>query len=276
MDQTFLLMILMLRFTASGRLSSFTVAVRDDVTLSCENASADQDQCQNTTWLLQDPGSSRTDAVVERGRTEASTAHRRRLTEKCSLLIEKVTVQDVGRYTCTRGAGASEVYLSVVHMDEYEAADEVYVYCYVSTHKHCEPSVKWLHHSQVFTSHRDVKASHTLYYAVVSLLDSHRVHASVMNSLTCEVTDCFTNVHRFPFRPPASDENVTFKETTIEDTSIQNTTSASDTTLEDNGWWRIIIVSVALTTLIVIVVVVNVWTRTKGNKRVRDENTVSQ
>ncbi|XP_055362621.1 uncharacterized protein LOC114850139 [Betta splendens] len=265
------------------QLSSF-VAVRagDDVTLTCEHVKDEQDECQNIEWFYNDADHTRIDGLVRNGQIVASRSNRLRLGEKCSLVIKNVTDQDVGRYTCRRG-GDSVVYLSVVTLTGVELENKTHFYCYVSTHKYCEPSVKWLNQDKVFIGHRDLKASQTHYYAVLSIEDS-QFNSPMLNSLTCEVTDCTRNVHQFLLSSQTSDKDTkpapTESSTTLRSVRVSSTTSEdtkpTTSTTKEEGWWRIIIVSVGLTTLIITVVTVDIWIRTKGNKTQKNQTTVGE
>ncbi|XP_028997272.1 uncharacterized protein LOC114849728 [Betta splendens] len=277
--------------TVTEQLSS-SVAVRagDDVTLVCERVNDEQDECQNIEWFYNGAAHMRTDALVRNGQIVASRSNRLRLGDKCSLVIKNVTDQDVGRYSCRRD-GDSVVYLSVVTLTDYKLQHTINAYCFVSTHKDCEPSVKWLNQDKVFIGHRDLKASQTHYYAFMSFENLQHIHSSVMNSLTCEVTDCKSNVHQFLFRPATTESSssvttvrnspTTGKDTkpaTTESTTAENSvpTLITEASAEKQGWWRIIIVSVGLTTLIITVVTVDIWIRTKGNKTQKNQTTVDE
>ena len=79
----------------------FTVRVGDDVTLPCEDVKKDHVKCVNTTWLFTASGNALT--LFEHGKiheNSKSRSDRLSVTEKCSLVIKKVTVEDVGVYTC--------------------------------------------------------------------------------------------------------------------------------------------------------------------------------
>ncbi|KAK2855927.1 hypothetical protein Q5P01_004662 [Channa striata] len=104
---------------------------------------------------------------IEKTQISKSKSDRLNVTEKCSLVIKKVTEEDVGRYSCRqfdksgRKQGSdSEVHLSVTD-------------CYI----------------------------------IFNNLDSHFIHTSKNNSLlTCEVTDPGGKVQQFPFRRQSSGE----------------------------------------------------------------------
>ncbi|GLD65714.1 uncharacterized protein AKAME5_003008900 [Lates japonicus] len=95
-----LFLILVLQCTAvTGQFSSFTVRVGHEVTLPCENVIDDQNNCDSTFWVFSDSSVE----LVTHGRisaTDKSKSDRLSLTENCSLVIKKVTDEDVGRYDC--------------------------------------------------------------------------------------------------------------------------------------------------------------------------------
>ncbi|KAK1889056.1 Homogentisate 12-dioxygenase [Dissostichus eleginoides] len=74
---------------------------------------------------------------------------RLRVTEKCSLVIKKVTEEDAGRYLQTdqirKYHSDSQVYLSVVTMTEHQDNDEVTLHCSVTTYGARRNSGKWLY-----------------------------------------------------------------------------------------------------------------------------------
>ncbi|GLD70957.1 uncharacterized protein AKAME5_002227700, partial [Lates japonicus] len=127
----------------------------DEVTLSSENVRDDQDQCDGTTWIFTGSGNTAVVTLFELGKIHEagqSKSDRLSVTENCSLVIKKVTDEDVGRYTCSQfdrsgqhqGPDA-DVYLSVVTMTEQKNRDQVTLNCSVWTHDHCRHTVKWMY-----------------------------------------------------------------------------------------------------------------------------------
>ncbi|XP_027140315.1 uncharacterized protein LOC109138582 isoform X2 [Larimichthys crocea] len=147
--------VLLLQFTAvTGQNQPFTVRVGDDVTLPCGNVTKDQNKCDTTTWKviwkevdaaveLVHLGQIRKYSIIE------DISGRLSVTENCSLVIKKVTVGDVGRYTCLKSGEQqgpdSHVYLSVVHIEKQQANDSVVLTCAVVTYAGCGYTVQWLH-----------------------------------------------------------------------------------------------------------------------------------
>ena len=91
--------------------------------MPCENLIRHQDRCGSTIWLF---SASRNTAAVELiefgqiGEKAKAKSDRLSVTANCSLVIKKVTVEDVGRYFCRQFKSGqkqgqdSQVDLSVV------------------------------------------------------------------------------------------------------------------------------------------------------------------
>ncbi|XP_041831559.1 uncharacterized protein LOC121633515 isoform X3 [Melanotaenia boesemani] len=105
-----LLLTWMLPFTETGQFSKMTATVGDDVTLTCEGFREFNDQCFSTTWKYSD--SVKTEPLYEQGkihREAGSKSDRLNVTEKCFLVIKKVTVEDDGFYTCRQDESSGRV-----------------------------------------------------------------------------------------------------------------------------------------------------------------------
>lgn len=78
----------------------FTLSFRDgaEVNLTCANVT--DDNCGSTTWLFS--SFLHTTTLFEYGQIhkDISSGSRLSVTEKCSLVIKKVTTTDAGQYTC--------------------------------------------------------------------------------------------------------------------------------------------------------------------------------
>ncbi|XP_038583671.1 uncharacterized protein LOC119909496 [Micropterus salmoides] len=202
----------------AGKLPlSFTVRVGDEVTLPCENVIDGQQRCEYTTWIFSGSGNKPAVKLFELGQihNEAkSKSDRLSVTENCSLVIKKVTVEDVGYYGCRQfnksgqQAPDSLVHLSVIIMTEHQDGDKVTLNCSVLTHKQfCRHTVKWLYEGKdVDKDNKDMKTSQSVCYTTVSFPDSHFINKSKSN-LTCEVTDRNSRkVQLFTFSPQSSGE----------------------------------------------------------------------
>ncbi|XP_067338486.1 uncharacterized protein [Channa argus] len=275
-----LFLILMIHFTVTGQRSYFTVRDGDDVTLPCVNVRDGQNKCDRTDWMLGDRENTKTVILVTRGQIETvqipkSKSDRLSVTENCSLVIRKVTDEDVGRYTCRQQqVSDSVVDVSVVTMTEHKQSDKILIYCSVSTHKDSKPSVKWLFQGK-HEHHNDVSASPTKYYATVLFPDSHFTSSSVLNSLKCEVTDPDGKVQQFPFRLQSSGDHT--KPQTTEATATtggdSGPTTASISAAAPNLLVVWLLVSiVGLITILIIVAMVHRYKRGKGKKMHMNEN----
>ncbi|KAL7388334.1 hypothetical protein ABVT39_011934 [Epinephelus coioides] len=279
-----LFLMLLFKFTAAATEKYSLVG--DEVTLSCENVKYDQDNCDSATWLFSDVGNTVT--LFEHGkihRESEAKSDRLSVTAKCSLVIKKVTREDVGRYTCRqfrsgRQVSDSEVDVSVVTMIEFKDSDRVILDCSVRTYEQCLHTVKWLYEG----NQNDLETSQSTCLASVTFTTSdYNQKLKYSELLKCEVTDGHTKeVHQFTFSPPQSSGHDAATESASTTgnkwTSVKRSTSEGTNTASENndqinrGWWRFIVASVGLAALIISVVTVNIWTRTKGNKTQMDEN----
>ncbi|KAM8726266.1 uncharacterized protein AB9X84_002770 isoform 2-T2 [Acanthopagrus schlegelii] len=232
-----LFLMLVLHFTAAATgqsVSYFTVRVEDDVTLPCNNVIDGQNNCDRTTWLFTGSRSRSAVELVIHGQIHGhakAKSDRLSVTEKCSLVIKNVTVEDVGRYICQqyeyRGApkssSDSEVDLSVVSMTEHRNADVVTLICSVLTHEPCRHTVKWLYEGK-----------------------------------ECSVTDGDKEQQLFPFRLQSSGKKpgegiVTTTITTT--TTTKPLPPTNDASTKQIDWrWLLIILAVVLVALSIIVV----------------------
>ncbi|XP_050927633.1 uncharacterized protein LOC108887506 isoform X9 [Lates calcarifer] len=271
--QMSLLMILLLQFTATatGQYSSITVRDEDEATLSCENVRDDQDQCDRTTWIFSGSGSRSSVPLFDHGkihRAAKSKSDRLSLTENCSLVIKKVTDEDVGRYICRQfyRSGRQQdpdvhVVLSVVTMTDRVDIDQVTLYCSVWTYDHCRHTVKWLYEGKdVATDDKGLRTSSSSCRASVTFLTSHYIYKSTSKLFSCEVTDGY-NGQQFTFSLQSSPEK-------------SGDDSTTTTTIKTADWlWLYITVAVVLTLLIALVMAVGIKRhRAKGNKTQTDDN----
>ncbi|KAJ4920754.1 hypothetical protein JOQ06_027769 [Pogonophryne albipinna] len=226
---------------------SFIVRAGDEVTLPCDNVVHDQDECERTTWFFSDSRSFV--PLFEYGRIHKEAkakSDRLSVTEKCSLVIKKVTEEDAGLYSCIQirsgeeQGSDSQVLLSVVTMTEHQDNDEVTLNCSLKTYGGWRLTVKWLLQGQdVDKDHREIKTSQSSCSASVTFQTSLFSNTSRSELFTCEVT-AGANVQTF--------------------------------SPQSSGLLRLIIVSVGLAALIITVVTVNIWTSAKGSKAQTEEN----
>ncbi|XP_047430077.1 uncharacterized protein LOC124999278 isoform X2 [Mugil cephalus] len=283
------LMILMLQVTAAtGQHTYDTVRVGHDVTLSCENVIDGQKNCDSTTWLFYGLRDRSLVDLVEHGQIK-SKPDRLRVTTNCSLVIKKVTDDDVGLYTCRQFIPGQQeadfqVYLSVITMTERED-NKVVLFCTVLDYDACRYKVEWLYEGKEEIS--DIEISSPSCSATVTFTSSH-LNQRIYELLKCKVTNGYTKkVQLFTFSPQSSGEDATKKKvkSTIKPTATSKkmTTSvklaSSEHTINNNpsdhqGWsWWYMIVPVGLLLLLIFVIIIIRWRKTKGKKTQMKENT---
>ncbi|CAI5684443.1 unnamed protein product [Oreochromis niloticus] len=94
---------LMIQIVVSVNETSMFMKVGDDVTLLCLNVIDEQNNCDGTTWTFDSRHKQTTVELITLGQSveEAETkSDRLSVTANCSLLIKKLTVEDVGLYYC--------------------------------------------------------------------------------------------------------------------------------------------------------------------------------
>ncbi|XP_031164170.1 uncharacterized protein LOC116056170 isoform X2 [Sander lucioperca] len=289
----FIFHVSLISFTVvTGHPLSFTVRDGDDVTLTCENVVDGQVNCNRTNWVFRGSIRVEVDLVTHGQIVEKDKAKSDRLgvTENCSLVIKKVTVQDVGLYHCQQLKPGQEVAdtqieLSVINIQEHEHEDgeQVELSCSVSTHEVCRHTVKWLYEGEDAAGdirYTDMQTSHSECSVTVTFPISNLKQKSKYQELfKCEVTDGYTKkVQLFPFIPQSSGEDATTSTTmrTIESgrkSRITSTTPAvSVTSTSPQVWWPYLIAVIGLVALVIITVAVIRWKMTKGEKRQTDDN----
>nr|XP_046228673.1 uncharacterized protein LOC124050319 isoform X2 [Scatophagus argus] len=195
------------------RSPHFVVGDGEEVTLPCDNRRADLHRCDEIDWIFADHGNRAAVLLVERGQIgeQARTkSDRLSVTKNCSLVIKKVSAEDVGRYTCRQsGHQDFHVDLSVVTMTEREDADEVTLSCSVVTYGPCGHTVKWLNEGkEVNEGEDDMKTSGSDCSVTVTLRSSFvKQKSKYREQFRCEVTDRVTQtVQQFTFRHQSSGE----------------------------------------------------------------------
>ncbi|XP_039455045.1 uncharacterized protein LOC120433219, partial [Oreochromis aureus] len=97
-----------------------------DVTLPCKNVIQGQHNCSSTTWIFGHSSSSVSLFELGQNKEVKPKSDRLSLSADCSLVIKKVTDQDVGRYTCRQfktATGSQEysdftIHLSVINSED--------------------------------------------------------------------------------------------------------------------------------------------------------------
>ncbi|XP_073348528.1 uncharacterized protein [Pagrus major] len=260
----FLQLILLLQFTGVTRQEIVSVIVREggDITLPCEAVTNDHHNCANTTWLFSPTPKSPAVELVERGQiceNAKAKSDRLSVTESCSLVVKKVTVEDVGRYICS----GDRLDLSVMKVTEHKDDDKVTLNCSVVTRGRCLYTVKWLFRTNdVDMDNNDLKTTQSNCSSNVTFKTSHFIYTS-KNLLKCTVTDGNKrNVQQFTFNSEHSgsgNETPTKRERDISQKSLYL-------------WWLYIIAAVGLAALLITVVALIRWKRNKGNTTQREEN----
>ncbi|KAI9547355.1 hypothetical protein NQZ68_018579 [Dissostichus eleginoides] len=246
------LLILLLQFTGITIGQGFlflSVRAGDEATLPCNFVRHDQDEYDGTSWFFT---VSRSSVELVKGGQIGNHAKsdRLRVTEKCSLVIKKVTEEDAGLYTCRQYNKAnqqqgpdSQVLLSFVTMTEHQDNDEVTLHCSVSRYGWCIHRVKWLFQSRdVDKDNNDIRTSESDCSAYVTFPTSHFSNTPRSKLFTCEVT-AGDNVQTF--RPQSSD------------------------------WWLYMVVALVLVALLITIVAFITWRKMKG-KEARKRDSVGQ
>ncbi|XP_028461828.1 uncharacterized protein LOC114573715 [Perca flavescens] len=283
--QITLFVILLLQFTevAGQKPLYITVRAGDEVTLPCENRII-QDKCSSTTWLSSRKGGAAV-ALIELGKIKAvipkAKSDRLSVTKNCSLVIKKVTPDDVSRYTCRqfyksgRQGPESVVHLSVVDMEEQKNTDDtVTLICSMLTSAGCDHTVKWLYEG----NENVVEITPLTCSASVSFPP----HLN-QKLLKCKVTDqkngntllCTVGPQSSCKKPGSTTVGTDNTPTPSGSTTVgkDNTSSANDT-LSKQDWWVYIIMAVGVTALLAAIIIVVVIRRkkTKSNKILTNEN----
>ncbi|XP_042246091.1 uncharacterized protein LOC121882130 [Thunnus maccoyii] len=283
--QMFLFLILELQITAvTGQFSSVIVRDGDDATLPCESVTANQDKCDNSNWFFSSTEYSVD--LVKRGQIHENTkvkSDRLSVTADCSLVIKKVTQEDVGHYFCRQHMSQqdADVVLSVISMNKHEDSEQVTLSCSVSTYDQCRHKVKWLHEGHDVDE--DVTILQNDCYGTVRFPTSHlNLKSTYPEIFQCKVKDGYTNKeHLFTFSPLSSGDKTTTATTEVTTRTTVNNhkprTNSPEPTISDtptpDDWWWYIIAAVGLAALLIIVVVVIRRKRTTGNKTQTDEDT---
>ncbi|XP_026196668.1 uncharacterized protein LOC113149054 isoform X1 [Anabas testudineus] len=243
-----LILILTLQFKiTTGQYFYFAVR-HGEVTLSCGNVRDDQNKCDSTTWIFS--GSGKSETLFELGQIHKdvveSKSDRLSVTENCSLVIKKVTDEDVGFYTCRQfisgrqQGGDSVVELSVVNITEQKNNKMFNLSCSVLTRDECRHTVEWLNEAD----DEDVEIQKSVCSATVTFPTCHHHQKAKLELLRCNVTDKYSRKEQlFDFRLQPCEAGL---------------------------WWLYIVVPVVVTALVVGVVALVRWKKTEENNREQD------
>ncbi|XP_026196651.1 uncharacterized protein LOC113149040 [Anabas testudineus] len=250
---------LVLQFTATDQHRlSFIVRDGGDVTLPCENMKDNLYKCDNTTWMY---SNIKTVKLVKSGQIDktkitADKLNRLSVTENCSLVIKKVTVKDVGEYSCRehnktglQQGQNSVVFLSVINLTKHEKLGNVTLNCSVRTYGDCRHKVKWLlRDEEVDKEHIETETQQSTCSSSMTFETSHVMHMSMKdNLLKCNVTDSYTR-------------------------AVQQFTFSSQSSSEKTDWRCRVIVAVGSAALLITAVAFIGWNINKRNSLQTDEN----
>ncbi|XP_023253272.1 uncharacterized protein LOC111647827 isoform X3 [Seriola lalandi dorsalis] len=261
-----LFVMLGLQFTAAvtGQDSFLFFRDGDEAALPCKNARDDQDKCGSTYWTFSHSLDSSVDLVVQGqfGKDAQTKSDRLSLTENCSLVLKKVSDEDVGLYGCRQRdksgrqqAPDAVVRLSVVTMTEHEDSEMAVMFCYVFTFGRCGYPVQWLYEGIKDDAINIVSTPGTC-SARVSFNTFHLHHKpKYQESFKCEVTDINRKKRLlFTFIPQSSGEK----------------TAAADCSA-----LTFIMLLMRVAELLLITVITVLLVRARGNQRAPECNTVS-
>ncbi|XP_043963363.1 uncharacterized protein LOC122825845 [Gambusia affinis] len=163
--------------------------------------------CYTFTWIFSN-NNRKTSTLFENGQIHeaaAAKSDRLRVTSDCSLVIEKVSVEDVGWYTCRQfinGQQTSEYsyILSVIQMVQQNQKDKIILTCSVMDYNDCRHTVKWLNEGREEML-SDMEESYQSCSDTVTIPTSDRNWKENSEILECRVTNSYSkNVQLFNFR----------------------------------------------------------------------------
>ncbi|XP_041815356.1 uncharacterized protein LOC121622462 isoform X2 [Chelmon rostratus] len=297
--QTSLFLMVMLQFTAaethSAHTHSLTVRVGDDVSLPCENAVKKKHKCGSCIWLYSGSRSPAAVELVQLGKVverDKPSSDRLSVLQNCSLVMKKVTVEDVGHYTCREFRSGGEqgsdsvVHLSVISMTELKDTDKVTLNCSVVTYERCTHTVQWLFNgNDVDKDNQDLKMSQSSCSASLQFLSSHYFYTSRYERLKCKVTNG-NKVQQFDLIPqpsgekPGEDATTSISSAPPTSTSISaapptsTTTTATPDARTDCSVVNYIMLVMRVAELVLITVITVLLIRARGRQRPPDDNTV--
>ncbi|XP_014889457.1 uncharacterized protein LOC106948356 [Poecilia latipinna] len=213
--------------------------------------------CNKTTWIFTGQ-SNKAEPLYEHGnihKDSRTKSDRLSVTSDCSLVIKKISVEDVGLYVCRQFKSSgqkvaeSEADLSVINMTEQKISDETILICSVSSFAGCPQSVKWLYDNKDDENIKTITPPQSACSATVSFTTSPHVSTSKRSELfRCQVKTR-GDMKEFSFRISPLREKPDFR--------------------------TIITAAVGSVLLVVTVAATIAWRKTKGNKTWMNKNTVS-
>ncbi|KAL3979454.1 two pore calcium channel protein 1 [Sarotherodon galilaeus] len=262
--QMFVCLMLMIQIPVSVNETSMFMKVGDDVTLPCLNVVNEQNNCDGTTWTFTSRNKQTAELITlgQIGENPKTKSDRLSVTANCSLVIKKLTVEEVGQYSCDHHKlreiqtqhtlfHQSKVDLSAITLTEHKETDKVTLSCSVVTYGECHHTVKWLIGGRdVDKESRQIVTSQTDCSATLSFLIYHHIYNSRYNTVKCVVTDNKTGKVQLS--------------TTTQTTTTIMTDASQGGHLNSIQWF--IIPAAGLVSLLVIVVVFIRWKRTRAEK----------
>ncbi|XP_025760261.1 A-agglutinin anchorage subunit [Oreochromis niloticus] len=236
------LLILMLQFKVTTEqhqtVQTVTAGRGHDVTLPCKNVIQGQHNCISTTWIFSDSSSSVELFELGKNKKAKPKSDRLSLSADCSLVIKKVTDQDVGRYTSRQyktATGSQEgpdftIDLSVSNIEDVKT----------TTKSTIKPTLTI---TNIWTTEEEVKTS-------LTTTSNQPDEPATTKSTTVEFTTKTSSTRK-------STSTTTSEETSNNPPGVQS-------------WF--IIVPVGLAALLVVVVII-IWKKTKENKTQQSDNT---
>ncbi|XP_035764803.1 uncharacterized protein LOC102789988 [Neolamprologus brichardi] len=248
--QMFLCQMLMIQIAVSSTVSPYEtfifMKVGDDVTLTCLNVIDEQNNCDGTTWTFASRNKPTAVELITLGQISEKVktkSDRLSVTVNCSLLIKKLTVEDIGGYSCqkyklgkTRDedtlVNQSLVHLSVITLTEHKDTDKVTLSCSVVRNGECHHTLKWLLRGQdVDKENKQIVISQTDCSTTVSVLKYNYLYSSRDEILKCEVTDTKSGRVQVFSSQPSGEETVDPKTTTKMNSKSESDTTSGTTTI---------------------------------------------
>ncbi|KAM9354207.1 uncharacterized protein KZ484_012394 isoform 2-T2 [Pholidichthys leucotaenia] len=276
--------------TAGGGLSQNVITRAGlDITLPCGNVIPGQQNCSYTTWLFSNSSQKSSEELVAHGTVKKpQKPNKLSVMSTCDLVINNVTVEDVGQYFCRQYVSEKQhgkdhqVELSVIHMTEVKNTDKVNITCSVATYTGCKYTLKWIRNGitwnigtrKAHASQSDCSASaYFIYTKIVPEEKYEHLHCSVTDKVTKKELWCSFNPSS-PCKEPGGKAK-TSTTSAAKSATLPTTTIQSIAQRDSEGLlWLYSLVAVALITLLLIIVKVIRSKRDKGNKR--QENGIVQ